>query len=402
MYVQAEFEFEGDDEYYGKTVEEEINRLYQTDVLIYSYNDGSVNNEFVMAPINWNDWKILKAFIPEFSSAIMNVIDYDTSIEKAGFHITFTLGKHRDKSFKRNYFKVIDVVYSNYPALVWLSTVRVTSRPFEYRYLTNYYNRYFTKADYPAVLIPSYSSSGLGHTQPKHHKIEFRIPDINYEAPEWILFLIDPYKQIVIKPTHFINRKGASTKPYRMFHTITAENRKKLAGDIVWLLKQLLKRQIQPLTKYIAEHLIEHLEIYPEEIIVTEKTKMYSVKSIKTDRDRVNRIRNIMDTYGESESVSCEYCDARVHRDDAIWIDDRVYCSDTCATDDGWVYINRDWYHEDEVSWCDYCGEPFIAGDIDAVITDDEVFCDSYCAERAGYEYNSNINEWVRRGETDE
>lgn len=74
----------------------------------------------------------------------------------------------------------------------------------------------------------------------------------------------------------------------------------------------------------------------------------------------------------DSDYTYCEWCDERVHEEDAIVACGRVYCCRDCAVNAGYAQ-------------CDYCGEWI--DESDAIIAEDgNVYCCADCAEKEGYE----------------
>lgn len=75
----------------------------------------------------------------------------------------------------------------------------------------------------------------------------------------------------------------------------------------------------------------------------------------------------------------CDSCGHIVHRDDAFYVDDYVFCSTSCANEEGWYACDRcgEWAHEDDGFWID-----------------DNFYCDDDCAEADGYRRCGNCGEW--------
>ena len=73
----------------------------------------------------------------------------------------------------------------------------------------------------------------------------------------------------------------------------------------------------------------------------------------------------------DSDYTYCTHCGERVLEEDAIYIDDYVYCCRECAVNNGFLQ-------------CDYCDE-WIDEDDAIIMEDGNVYCCDECAEKAGY-----------------
>lgn len=111
----------------------------------------------------------------------------------------------------------------------------------------------------------------------------------------------------------------------------------------------------------------------------------------------------------------CDHCGHRVHSDDAFFVDDYIFCSTSCANEEGWYACDRcgEWVHEDDGFWiddnfycdddcaeadgnrrCENCGEWHSKDDM-LELGDANYYCDDECAKKDGWKICDRCEDWV-------
>lgn len=102
----------------------------------------------------------------------------------------------------------------------------------------------------------------------------------------------------------------------------------------------------------------------------------------------------------DEDAPHCSRCGDRVDEDDAIWIDDEVYCCSECAEASDNVYTEDDgWHYYEDCRQDDWSGDWYYNYEDGIDTKDGHWYIDEDSAERAGYTYVDYNDGWYKNDE---
>ena len=173
--------------------------------ILLGYDDGSVSDEWVSTPIPLRDWTNLRRFVGVYGLALKELNDGERNANSS-CHLTYTLDPLRQTPFEEDKFfePVVKTFMRFYPSLIWLSNSSNYTRGLSFRTFDSDITQYKYKHNYPCVVFKGgHRQSVTGMSMPDNYGIEVRIPDSFYHYPEWGIFLIDLYANMIVKNSMF-------------------------------------------------------------------------------------------------------------------------------------------------------------------------------------------------------